>query len=1053
VSAANKDRAKVIRFWRGVEFFGPQSIPKVNSRKRVYQVAKGGLLPWERGHPLRGIALPESRTWRHTVYGGIFSLQSVRALLEAEFGSDGESFDSRPLGDSALFAVTVTDEGRPLVGSGEFASCAWATGRLLRPGPKNADWLSGFEDARAEFHLKLGQLVAAPDEDARATELRTHGHELGRRVDASQLSDFVAEVADRLGVATALRPTGIRVASVQLSKRWEFTVDGGDFINSFFAADLARVADAVAEGNYGAALGAYLKGPGHARERIDLRARPGVVDGHVSPEHIPAGRWPAKTSQSLALSQQFAANTVIGELADTTGIFAVNGPPGTGKTTMLRELVAAIVVERARRLAELAHPGDAFTGKSHWKTGDHVRTVSMWREGLTGFEIVVASSNNGAVENISREIPSQDAIDKDEWLGGASYYAELATAVLNSNNDGTKPEVSAWGLVAGCLGKKANRQKFADAFWFGKAGDAVTGFQGILQDYERSPGDWPSAVHLFRASLREVDRLRAERVDVHLKLAEIPATQSGIGGAQTALAAARERHEKISVDIAAAARAVESAQRKAVLAMQGGESHWLLRPGFFSAPFGLGRRAREWRARGRELAVALAEAERQFRVARSHSERLTEEQRETEEMAQRYGTDLAALHARLKRLNHAVADAAARWGAALPVQGHRADSAERELRAPWNDPEWNAARSRLFLGALQLHQAFLEAEPTRMRKSLHAAVDVLKGTVPPGTPEEAVRAAWQSLFFVVPVLSTTFASLPRVFSHLGRESLGWLFIDEAGQATPQAAAGAIWRAQRAVVVGDPMQIEPVVTLPFTAQQALRAHYGAGEWSLPSKASAQSLADQANVYGTYLPAEGDAVWVGAPLRVHRRCDEPMFTISNTIAYGGLMVCGTAERSEPLAARESVWIHVPAAESEGHWVPREGEQARKILNALLHRYNVEPEQIFVISPFRDVADHIEKLCREVGGLRGGTVHTAQGKEADVVVLILGGDPGKPGARKWASERPNLLNVAVSRARQRLYVIGDLDAWSGYPHFRVLAKSLPPWPPRGGADGERR
>jgi superfamily I DNA and/or RNA helicase len=69
----------------------------------------------------------------------------------------------------------------------------------------------------------------------------------------------------------------------------------------------------------------------------------------------------------------------------------------------------------------------------------------------------------------------------------------------------------------------------------------------------------------------------------------------------------------------------------------------------------------------------------------------------------------------------------------------------------------------------------------------------------------------------------------------------------------------------------------------------------------------------------------------------------------------------------------------------------------------------------------------------------VHAAQGKEADVVLFLLGGNPASPHAKDWAAKRSNLVNVAVSRARRRLYVIGDRTAWSKYRYFDTLSRYL--------------
>ena len=123
-----------------------------------------------------------------------------------------------------------------------------------------------------------------------------------------------------------------------------------------------------------------------------------------------------------------------------------------------------------------------------------------------------------------------------------------------------------------------------------------------------------------------------------------------------------------------------------------------------------------------------------------------------------------------------------------------------EPGAPWADPHLAAARTEVFLAALALHKALICAQASRVRANLAALADFLSDDSGPGDP--ALLAAWQTLFLVVPVVCTTFATVPALFGGLGREPVGLLVIDETGQAPPQQVAGAIGRAKRTVTVGE-----------------------------------------------------------------------------------------------------------------------------------------------------------------------------------------------------------------------------------------------------------
>ncbi|WP_018682882.1 caspase, EACC1-associated type [Actinokineospora enzanensis] len=1037
-------RARVVEFWRAVEMFSPQKVKRVNKRELRVRVVPGEPLPWQPEHELASRKLTDKQVWRHMVYLGVHQIEPVFDILHSVFAPDETSYDERPGGESALAAFAVAQDGRAIVDSQVLSTCAWATGRLLNPGPDAPGWLTGFDGVRREFDRLFAGLTG-PDSDKAGP-----GNEDGPPVDDDLLAYCLQMVEDLVRLGAAVPHGEIRIESMIVSKRNAHGADGLDFLNSMIVEDLVTVADRIREGTASTALRAFLRPEAQLdpTARVDVRTRLDEVLDAVAPARLPLGRWPADPAHALALGQQLAVARCASTADEPGGVLGVNGPPGTGKTTMLRDLVAGLVVRRATALAGLRRPDDAFTGDTDtWQTGDYTRRLYRLVPGITGHEMVVASANNGAVENVTDEMPARDAID-DSWRAAAAavdYFPGIGSALLGTEERGAS-EGAGWALLAARLGNKANRGTFVSAFWYGPR-DGRPGMRVILKRYEESGPEraWAEAVADFRRALAAAESGQSTRQRAYEAMREIPVVTVALGQSTRDFAAAERRVAEV--------RQLQQAAHDTGLAWDQElgrqvdlrKVHQGSKPGFLERLMSWGRVTREWRAADSKIVERIQAADHARGAARQEVTRLSGIAEQQRVSAARAAEAMRHAQARLDAANEEVSRARARYGDHFPGDGWHDDRDRRELAAPWNDPEWNGARTELFLAALRLHKEFLQHTASKLRKTLHGAVDILEGSAPRDIPAAAALTAWQALFLVVPVVSTTFSSFARMFRHLTAESLGWLLIDEAGQAPPQSAVGALWRSRHAVIVGDPLQLEPICGVPFPAEQAIRNEFGvAPEW-LTGPSSVQQLADRVTRWGTTLHGEDEDIWVGAPLTVHRRCQEPMFGIANDIAYDGTMIHAADPRgAAAFDARypslpASKWIDVVGESAGRHWIPAEGEQLETVLKAL-DNLGFPMSEVMVIAPFREVSNEVRKAAGRYTGMVAGTIHTAQGKQADIVVLVLGGNPTQDGARAWAAGSPNLVNVAASRAKYRLYVIGNRALWSRHRYFSVMSERLP-------------
>lgn len=1065
----NDEPQRILRAWWMLELFNPQDLKNVVSRnektedKQTTELKPGSQLPWKTLPPPK----PRGKTprvWQHTVYLGVYNVKATYEILHEAFGDNTDAYEEGPAWSSACAAVVLDKSGKLIAGSAILSSALWGVGRVKTLGITHPAWADGFPEASSALYEEVRERA----------EYRAEGAPLVQDHESLQQLMHTAQSIAGVAIYPDLATARIFVESKVVSAARATEANDTDFLNSFYLDDLSSLHTSAAKGEHlGDALASYLT----SDQALDLGHREDVLrtreatDAGVSIDRLPKGRWPADPKHGLSLRQQFAVNAALTDFAPTRGILAVNGPPGTGKTTMLRDILAGNIVERARRLAQLASPHAAFTSTTHrWKTHDgRTRTVKELIPELTGFEMVVASANNAAVENVTFEIPARDAIHK-RWHDSANYFADLATAILDEGekSSGEAQKIEAWGLIAARLGNKKNRDKFQSSFWYDKTDPktnvpipgSLPRMQTRLKEWAGYPASrkkWSEARAEFTRAEQRVDELIARRKLSQDHLERLPeainsecASQQHIIRVQTALNDTERRLAHDQEKMRLARSLVESAANAR-------DRHMGSKPGIIETIMSFGRATRDWRAALQPLDESLLTVENDFQQAEvtAHA---------TANVVEILRRDLSNAQATSARASDLVVSLRrqievdkAMYGPAYP--GSTWVGEARELRTPWLDAELDTARADLFLAALQLHQDFLANTAKEMGFGLRAAMEIIKNGGQRNLGSEERRAAWQLFFLVVPMVSTTFSSFGRMFADIGTEGIGWVFIDEAGQASPQCAAGAIWRAKRVVAVGDPLQLQPVVTIPRKVQRDIARSYGVSETWLPPEASVQTLADRVSRYGTTLYQEGQAVWVSAPLTVHRRCDDPMFSLCNDIAYNGIMVNGVTRTLDnpnkpdlfhsstgPNIAA-SYWVDVPALTTGNHLQENQIARLEKALSYLAER-GITPADVIAISPFRAVANRLNQLSRRYPGLTAGTIHTAQGREASVVFLVLGGDPAAPGAKAWAASTVNLVNVAASRAKRRLYVIGDRESWAKHNYFRQLAYSLQPGSKPSGA-----
>jgi superfamily I DNA and/or RNA helicase len=173
-----------------------------------------------------------------------------------------------------------------------------------------------------------------------------------------------------------------------------------------------------------------------------------------------------------------------------------------------------------------------------------------------------------------------------------------------------------------------------------------------------------------------------------------------------------------------------------------------------------------------------------------------------------------------------------------------------------------------------------------------------------------------------------------------------------------------------------------------------------------------------------------------LRIQRRMKAPIAEISNQVLYGGILE-HQPEHAE-LNDERAVSFYNTANFKPYATIPPRGSGRINVYNAILAIKLAQKycsydtiNNIGIITPYRSQANLISKLIKDLNlqsKISADTVHKFQGLEKDVIIFDITDGINtrgyKLGANLRNNEAPYLFNVAFTRAKHKLIVIGDLD-----------------------------
>jgi very-short-patch-repair endonuclease len=298
--------------------------------------------------------------------------------------------------------------------------------------------------------------------------------------------------------------------------------------------------------------------------------------------------------------------------------------------------------------------------------------------------------------------------------------------------------------------------------------------------------------------------------------------------------------------------------------------------------------------------------------------------------------------------------------------------------------------------------------------------------------EDISDSSFDKALDVLKIWSSTLKSLNRTFP-LTAGIFDYVIFDEASQIDLPSAAPALYRAKNVVVVGDPMQLSHIAGITKDLDNEIAKAYNLQdqEYLYPSKIRYYDVS-------LYRCAESCLSKPPILLAKHYRSEDQIIDLCNQVFYSGqLSVSSNLNHTNwpsslPLGIKWKDCSGTVMRPPSGSRINKdEALQVNDVFQKIIKEIKKSNLSIGIVTPYSQQQKEINRIITqttpqdiiEKHNVKVLTAHKFQGSEKDIMIFsMVLSSKGNGNNDRWYNASPQILNVALSRAKYLLYIVGD-------------------------------